>query len=115
MRTQEKNRRGTASLEVRGSIEEHIAWLDEKIKESDEDIDRLLKSSPIWKEKSDLLKSVPGVGPVLSFTLLADWPEIGTLNRDIGALRGRRAIWGGRARVRAASSCLLPSPAVAIR
>jgi transposase len=116
MRTQEKNRRGTASPEVREGIEEHIAWLDEKIKESDEDIDQLLKSSPIWKEKSDLLRSVPGVGPALSFTLLSDLPEIGTLsrkeiaalvgiapfNRDSGALRGRRAIWGGRARVRAA-------------
>ena len=73
-----------------------------------------LRRSPVWREKDDLLRTVPGVGEQLSLTLLADLPELGTLdrrqiaalvgvapfNRDSGTLRGRRAVWGGRSRVR---------------
>ena len=72
--------------------------------------------SPVWREKDDLLRTVPGVGEQLSLTLLAYLPELGTLarrqvaalmgvtpfNRDCGTLRGRRTVWGGRARIRAA-------------
>ena len=74
------------------------------------------RTSPLWRERDNLLKSVPGVGPVLSLTILAAMPELGTLgrrqaaslvgvaplNRDSGALRGKRRVWGGRAQVRAA-------------
>jgi len=72
-------------------------------------------AGPLWRERDDLLQSVPGVGPVVSLTLLADLPELGALthqqiaavvgvaplNRDSGAARGKRLVWGGRARVRA--------------
>ena len=74
-----------------------------------------IQQSPVWREKDELLRSVPGVGPVLTSTLLANLPELGTLtnkqiaalvgvaplNRDSGTLRGRRTVWGGRAQVRA--------------
>ena len=83
------------------------------------DLDRglrqTLRQSPVWREKDDLLRSVPGVGEQLSLTLLAHLPELGTLdrkriaalvgvatiNRDSGRMRGKRSVWGGRARVRA--------------
>ena len=77
---------------------------------------RAIRTSPAWREKDELLRSVPGVGPVLSVTLLAALPELGALSRkqiaalvglaplncESGILRGRRVIWGGRGRVRAA-------------
>ena len=76
----------------------------------------LLRDSPIWRERDDLLEGVPGVGPVVTATLVADLPELGKLthkqiaalvgvaplNRDSGQMRGKRAIWGGRSAVRAA-------------
>ena len=82
----------------------------------DDDLRRTLRQSPVWREKDDLLRTVPGVGKQLSVTLLAYLPELGTLdrrqiaalvgvapyNRDSGAFRGKRTVWGGRARVRAA-------------
>ena len=84
----------------------------------DDELRRSLRASPLWRERDDLLRSVPGVGPVVSLTLVADWPELGRLsdpqiaalvgvaplNRDSGTLRGRRTVWGGRAAVRAALS-----------
>ena len=80
----------------------------------DKELRQSLRRSPVWREKDDLLRTVPGVGEQLSLTLLADLPELGTLdrrqiaalvgvapfNRDSGTLRGRRAVWGGRSRVR---------------
>ena len=80
------------------------------------DLSGTLRQSPLWREQDQLLQSVPGVGPVLSLTLLAQLPELGTLNRrqiaalvgvaplnrDSGTLRGKRTVWGGRATVRAA-------------
>jgi transposase len=92
----------------------HIAWLERRLKASDDELQRVLKASPIWRERDDLLRSVPGVGPVLSLTLLAQLPELGQLNRreiaklvgvapfnrDSGKWRGSRHIWGGRAAVR---------------
>ena len=92
----------------------HIVWLECRLKSSDDELQRVLKTSPAWRERDDLLRSVPGVGPVLSLTLLAQLPELGRLNRkeiaklvgvapfnwDSGQWRGSRHIWGGRASVR---------------
>lgn len=116
MLTAEKNRQAPALTSVRPLIGEHIAWLDQALEELNQELDQTLQASPLWREREQLLRSVPGVGRVLALTLLADLPELGTLthkqvaalvgvaplNRDSGALRGKRAIWGGRARVRAA-------------
>ena len=116
MLVSEKNRLGTASVAVRPSIEAHIAWLERELDDLDESLRRVLRQSPVWREKDDLLRSVPGVGEQLSLTLLAYLPELGTLdrrqiaalvgvapyNRDSGTLKGKRTIWGGRARVRTA-------------
>ena len=115
MLVSEKNRLGTAICAVRPRIEAHIAWLEQELKDLDEGLRQTLRRSPVWREKDDLLRSVPGVGEQLSLTLLAYVPELGTLNRrqiaalvgvapfsrDSGTMRGRRTIWGGRARVRA--------------
>ena len=116
----EKNRRAsllvqrTGSTKMLKSLEAHIGWLEKQITELDDDIDDHIKNSPVWREKDDLLQSVPGVGPVTSRTLLSYLPELGTLdrkkiaalvglapfNQDSGQASGRRAIWGGRAEVR---------------
>jgi transposase len=109
--TAEKNRLG-ATRRVR----DHIRWLEEELGNLDKDLDHTLWQSPLWREKDNLLRSVPGVGRVVSITLLADLPELGTLsrhqiaalvgvaplNRDSGRFHGKRMVWGGRARVRAA-------------
>jgi len=116
MRTAEKNRRQQALASVRPLIEEHIAWLDQALEALTQELDQLLQASPLWQAREQLLRSVPGVGRVLALTLLADLPELGTLthkqlaalvgvaplNRDSGTMSGKRLIWGGRARVRAA-------------
>src|SRR5262249_18730757 len=86
--------------------------------ELDAELDQLLRASPLWRERDQLLRSVPGVGPTVALTLLAHLPELGQgsvkhiatlvglapLNRDSGAWRGARAIWGGRRQVRSALS-----------
>jgi len=104
-----------ASNATKAGLKKHIEWLQKQIKELDDDIGRSVRKSPIWREKDDLLQSVPGIGPVVSSTLLASLPELGTLdrkkisalvglaplNRDSGTMRGKRTIWGGRASVRA--------------
>ena len=111
----EQNRLGTALPSVRPGIQEHIAWLEGKLGEMNDGMGKLLRESPLWREKKELLRGVPGVGPVLTLTLLAELPELGTLdrrqvaalvgvaplNRDSGTLRGKRTVWGGRAKVRA--------------
>lgn len=111
----EKNRLPLADPHVRDDLKAHIAWLEERQGELDRELHHALQSSSIWRAKDDLLRSVPGVGPVLSITLLAELPELGQLNRkqiaalvgvapfnrDSGRSRGKRAIWGGRATVRA--------------
>lgn len=116
MLTAEKNRRQQALDSVRPLIEAHITWLEQALAQLTQDLDHLLHASPVWRERENLLRSVPGVGPILALTLLADLPELGTLghkqlaalvgvaplNRDSGSSRGKRVIWGGRARVRAA-------------
>ncbi|WP_447977538.1 IS110 family transposase [Candidatus Nitrospira bockiana] len=114
MRTAEQNRLGTAPRRVQRQLEAHLAWLDRHLAQVDEELSQLIQSLPLWRAKEDLLRSVPGVGPVMSRTLLAELPELGTLshkhlaalvgvaplNRDSGTLRGRRTCWGGRAPVR---------------
>ena len=117
MLVSEKNRLSAATtVAVRPSIEAHIAWLKRELDDLDEGLRQTLRQSPVWREKDDLLRTVPGVGEQLSLTLLAYLPELGTLerrqiaalvgvapfNRDSGTLRGKRTVWGGRARVRAA-------------
>jgi transposase len=111
----EKNRRAaTASDTIRDQIQEHIDWLEDRIAELDKQIKAQLQTSPRWQLKDQILQSVPGIGPVASFSLLADLPELGTLNRqqisklvgvaplnrDSGQQRGTRHIYGGRARLR---------------
>lgn len=114
MRAQEKARLSMASKRQKVSIQEHIAWLDARITNLDNDLKARLKASDLWKEKVDLLQSVPGIGPVTTLTLLSYLPELGKLNRreiaalaglapfnrDSGFQRGYRMIWGGRAEVR---------------
>lgn len=115
MLTQEKNRLGaSASKAVRGRIEAHIRWLEKELSRTDRELDETVKGSSTFKENEALLRTVPGVGPVLCRTLLAELPELGSLssrelsalvgvaplNRDSGVFRGRRTVWGGRARVR---------------
>lgn len=114
MRAQEKARLSMAGARQKTSIQEHIAWLDERISDLDDDLKATLKASGIWKERVDLLQSAPGVGPVTMLTLLSYLPELGRLNRreiaalaglapfnrDSGFQRGYRMIWGGRAEVR---------------
>lgn len=117
MLVSEKNRlSAAAAIAVRPRIEAHIAWLEQELDDLDKDLRRTLRESPVWREKDDLLRTVPGVGEQLSLTLLAYLPELGTLDRrqvaalvgvapfsrDSGTLRGKRTVWGGRARVRAA-------------
>jgi len=115
MRVAESNRLAQArDRRVRKSIEGVIKLLDRQIAAIDDDIDRHIQNSPIWKEKQDLLTAVKGIGPTTARTLLAELPELGLanrqqiaalvgvapFNRDSGAMRGRRAIAGGRATVR---------------
>ena len=81
MLVSEKNRLGTANVAVRPRIEAHISWLKQELEDLDKNLRQTLRQSPIWREKDDLLRSVPGVGEQLSLTLLAHLPELGTLNR----------------------------------
>ena len=116
MHAAESNRLGaTHDEDLRADIREHLRWLDKRLASLDRELRDHLRASPLWRDKEDLLRSVPGVGPVLSLTLLAEVPELGTLghkqiaarvgvapiNRDSGTLRGRRTTAGGRAPVRA--------------
>ena len=103
-------------MAVRPRIETHIAWLKQELDDLDQGLRQTFRQSPVWLEKDDLLRSVPGIGEQISFTLLAYLPELGTFNRrqiaalvgvapfnrDSGTLRGKRTVWGGRARVRTA-------------
>jgi transposase len=116
MLTAEENRRKTASTAIGADIQAHIAWLRKRLKGVDKELSQAVRTSPLWREQEDVLRSVPGIGPVVSVTLLADLPELGSLdrkqiaalvglaplNRDSGTMRGKRTIWGGRATVRAA-------------
>jgi transposase len=110
----ERQRLSRALLAVRPRVEAHIVWLEAELAGLDGDLDAAIQASPVWRARADLLRSVPGVGPVLARTLLAALPELGRLDRkqiaalvgvaplarESGRLRGRRGIWGGRAEVR---------------
>ncbi len=112
----EKNRLQAAMAPVRDRVARHITWLEQELADLDDDLDHTIRTSPVWREHDQLLRSVPGVGRVVATTLLAELPELGMLtrqqiaalvgvaplNRDSGTVRGRRAVWGGRARVREA-------------
>ena len=110
----EQNRLHSASSSIREDIEQHIDWLKKRLGDTDKDLTNLIQANQVWKEKDERLQSVPGIGKVMSFTVLAALPELGNLshkeiaalvgvapfNRDSGKMRGRRAVWGGRATVR---------------
>ena len=112
----EKNRYHSARKSIKERIQAHIQWLEEELDNTNKELEQRIRNNPEWQKKDDLLQSMPGVGPVLSTTLLADLPELGKLNRrqiaaltgvaplnrDSGTLRGKRTIWGGRATVRGA-------------
>jgi transposase len=117
MMVAERNRRRQASLKrvVKG-IDRHLAALQKELSAVEQDLDEMIRGTPIWREAEDLLKTVPGIGDTTARSLIADLPELGKLdrrriaalvgvapfNRDSGARRGQRTIWGGRAAVRAA-------------
>ena len=106
---------GRGKRPVKKSLKAHIAFLERELRMTDTDLGDMVRRAPAWRERDDLLQSVPGVGPVMSLTLLADLPELGRLSRreiaklvgvaplsrDSGTLRGRRFVQGGRASVRA--------------
>lgn len=114
MITAESNRARTAPKSLKRRIKAHLRWLKKELERANEDLERAVRESPVWREKDDLLRSVPGVGPTLSATLLAELPElehldrrrlaalvgVAPLNRDSGTLRGIRTTWGGRSSVR---------------
>lgn len=110
----ETNREKRAHASVRHRIRAHVKWLRKEVERVDNDIDTLIKQSPVWRANEQLLRSAKGVGPVLASTLLGRLPELGKLNRkeiaalvglapinrDSGQQRGKRSIGGGRADVR---------------
>ncbi len=114
MLTSEHNRLFQTHEDIRLGVEAHIKWLEEALSDINDDLERRIKCSPSWLEKDNLLKSVPGVGKVVSSTILIELPELGSLNRrkvaalvgvaplnrDSGTMRGRRTVWGGRAKLR---------------
>jgi transposase len=115
MLTMEKNRRAMATTAaMRKAIDKHIDWLEEALRRANKDIDKTVRDSPAWRDQEDLLRSVPGIGPVTARTILAELPELGRiskkkiaalvgvapLNRDSGTMKGQRTTWGGRVRVR---------------
>lgn len=128
----ERNRRAAARTDaVRRDVDAHVTWLTARLKDLDRDLDAALRASAVWRERDDLLASVPGVGRVTVVTLRAELPELGTLTgkqiaalvglapvaRDSGAQRGERHIAGGRASVRhvlymTALACVRHNPVV---
>lgn len=112
----EKNRLGFAPRPLHRGIRQHIRWLERQLEDVTGELTAQIEASPVWRAKDDLLRSVPGVGPVVSCTLLGELPELGTLShkqiaalvgvaplaRDSGKLRGKRMVYGGRASVRTA-------------
>jgi transposase len=122
----ERNRRHAADPSLCEGIDAHLRWLEEALATIERDLDGAVRESAIWRAKEELLRSVPGVGPVSARTLLAELPELGSLTRrqaaalvgvapftrDSGKMRGRRAVQGGRAALRA---CLYMAAVAAAR
>jgi transposase len=116
MQTAERQRLDTALPRVRTQIERHRTWLEAELTDLDHTLHEQVQASPLWREQENLLRSVPGIGPTTALTLLAELPELGRLDRkaiaalvgvaplscESGTWRGRRIVWGGRARVRTA-------------
>ena len=115
--TAESNRRPLVRDQaVRQRLDAHVAWLRREIRDLETDLGETIRASAVWRETDDLLRSVPGIGPLTSAALIADLPELGRLgrrqiaalaglapiNRDSGKWRGRRCIGGGRPVVRRA-------------
>ena len=114
MITTEQNRLVSAPEWVRPDIEELLEILSKRLDAINGDLNQLIRKSPLWREKDKILQSVPGVGPVMASTMIADLPELGALNRqqiaalvgvaplncDSGMYQGKRKIWGGRAALR---------------
>ena len=114
MITAEQNRLVSAPEWTRPDIEELIAIFKKRLAAINRDLNQLIRKSPLWQEKDKILQSFPGVGPVMASTMIADLPELGTLNRresfalvgvpplncDSGIYKGKRNIWGGRAAIR---------------
>ena len=114
MQTAEKNRRTSINPELLPRLEKHLAWFKAELAEIEQELNDWINKNVQWRETRKRLESVPGVGAVTSFTLLAELPELGTLsrqkiaalvglapfNRDSGRFRGRRHIFGGRSDVR---------------
>lgn len=112
----EQNRLGFAPRPLHRGIRAHIRWLERQLDDVTKELATRIEESPVWRAQDDLLQSVPGVGPIVSYTLLGELPELGTLShkqiaalvgiaplaRDSGTLRGKRMVWGGRASVRTA-------------
>lgn len=112
----ERNRLEHARGAVRKDLQEHIRYLEKRLKKVELEMDGRIQASPLWRAKDELLRSVPGIGPVVSRTLIGELPELGTLTPkriaslvgvapfpcDSGKKRGQRIIWGGRASVRSA-------------
>jgi transposase len=115
MLTAERNRLSCAPLGLRKELQAHIRWLERRIAGLDTDLEHAIRTSPVWRAQEARLRSVPGIGPIVARTLLAQLPELGTLapkplaalvgvaplNRDSGLFRGRRKVGAGRAAVRA--------------
>lgn len=114
MLTTERNRRHLVHQSVLARLQSHIDWLQAELDQIDDDLDQSIRSTPSWKAKEEQLRSTPGVGRVLSTTLIAQLPELGQLtgkqivclvglapfNKDSGNQRGRRMIQGGREAIR---------------
>jgi transposase len=115
MKVMETNRLETAVDETtRSGLTRHVAWLEAALEESDRRLEEAVKKSPAWQAQDELLRSIPGIGPVVSRTLMASLPELGTIDggqaaalaglapfaRESGTMRGPRSIRGGRCEVR---------------
>lgn len=112
----ERNRQGFAPAPLKKRIENHIRWLQRELDGVDAELGKAIQASPVWRTKEALYRGVPGIGPVISRTLIADLPELGELShreiaslvglaplaRDSGTMKGKRMVFGGRASVRAA-------------
>lgn len=113
--TAERRRLQTAPQPIRADIQAHITWLTRRLARTDADVGAAIHARPLWRATDEILQSTPGVGPILSRMLVAEGPALGVLNRqeiaalsgvaplnrDRGTVRGKRAVWGGRAHVRA--------------
>jgi transposase len=116
--TAERRRLQTAPQPIRAAIQAHLAGIERRLARTEADLAAGIRSSPLWRATDEMVQRTPGGGPVLSRTLVAELPELGLLNRqeiaaligvaplnrDSGPVRGKRAVWGGRAHVRAVLS-----------